>query len=204
MQRDAVYHLTSLVLILIGGLVHLDFRRRESRARGELLHMESTVTKELRRLAIMVSVLAVLLHTLRPQLLAWGEFPLLPPVRWMGAAITSAGIIGVFAAERALLRSSVPMVQPGSSQSPLVVGLLVTTGPYTVIRHPIYMSFALMAGGIALLSASSILAVLGAAITAHLLLVLAPAEEVQLADLYAAEWSAYSNHIPRFLPTFHA
>ncbi|MDQ2665498.1 MAG: hypothetical protein M3Z05_05765 [Gemmatimonadota bacterium] len=186
MQQNALYYLTSLAIILAGGLMHLDYRRRESRARGESLILESTVIKELRRLAVMLAVLAVLLHILRPEMLAWGEVSILPAIRWTGALIAIAGLIGIHVSERALLPLPFKPTVAGTTQSARVTGRLVTTGPYAVVRHPSYMSFAIVALGIALLTGGIIVAALGAVISVHLLAVLVPREEVQLADLFTS------------------
>ena len=68
--HDSAYHFVSLSLAFLGGLIDHDFRRRQSTARDEPMYRESTVLRELRRLGVVLGVLAVLIHALRPEFLA--------------------------------------------------------------------------------------------------------------------------------------
>ena len=77
---------------------------------------------------------------------------------------------------------------------------LIVTGPYRYVRHPLYSSFTLVVIGVAMLSASLIVAGLGAAIVAHLLLVRVPQEEMELADLFGNSWNEYVATTRRFVP----
>ena len=198
--HDSAYHFVSLSLALLGGLIHHDFRRRQSIARNEPMYRDSTVLRELRRLGVLVGVLAVLLHAMRPAFLAWGELPLLPYVRWLGALLAAVGLAGTFYAEREV--SPLPMTEHLTPLGRVVPvdPKLVVTGLYRYIRHPLYVSFALVVIGIALLSASLIVAGLGVAIVAHLLLVRVPREEMELADLFGNSWVEYAAKTRRFVP----
>lgn len=198
--HDSAYHFASLSLAFVGGLIHHDFRRRQSIARDEPMHRESTALRELRRLGVVLGVLAVLIHALRPEFLAWGESPLLPQARWFGALLAVVGLAGTFYAER-----EVTPLPTSRHLTPLGRALpidpkLIVTGLYRYIRHPLYLSFTLVVSGVALLSASLIVAGLGAAIVAHLLLVRVPQEEMELADLFGGSWDEYAARTRRFVP----
>jgi protein-S-isoprenylcysteine O-methyltransferase Ste14 len=80
---------------------------------------------------------------------------------------------------------------------------LITTGPYAVVRHPIYTGmFGLMLStGIAnsywfILLAACVLALIGT-------LVRIRQEELLLQQIFGGEYEVYQNRVPAFFPWFH-
>lgn len=77
---------------------------------------------------------------------------------------------------------------------------LTTTGPYAVIRNPLYVgSFLIMSGFCTLIDdVENIFIVLGPVAGLYVLQVLH--EERLLSERYGARWAAYASSVPRFLP----
>jgi protein-S-isoprenylcysteine O-methyltransferase Ste14 len=77
---------------------------------------------------------------------------------------------------------------------------LTTTGPYAVIRNPLYCgSFLIMCGFCTLLDdPENIFVVLGPVAGLYFLQVLR--EERNLANLFGAQWDQYARSVPRFIP----
>jgi protein-S-isoprenylcysteine O-methyltransferase Ste14 len=77
---------------------------------------------------------------------------------------------------------------------------LTTTGPYALIRNPLYVgSFLIMSGFCALIDdAENIFFVLGPVAAIYFLQVLH--EERMLSKLYQSRWVEYIRMVPRFLP----
>jgi protein-S-isoprenylcysteine O-methyltransferase Ste14 len=77
---------------------------------------------------------------------------------------------------------------------------LTTTGPYRLIRNPLYVgSFLMMFGFCALLGdPKSIWFILGPVLLVYIVKV--RQEERVLAALFPAEWAAYARRTPRFFP----
>jgi protein-S-isoprenylcysteine O-methyltransferase Ste14 len=77
---------------------------------------------------------------------------------------------------------------------------LTTTGPYALIRNPLYIgSFLIMSGFCALIDdAENLYFVLGPIAALYFLQVLH--EERGLAQMYGARWADYMRNVPRFLP----
>jgi protein-S-isoprenylcysteine O-methyltransferase Ste14 len=77
---------------------------------------------------------------------------------------------------------------------------LTTTGPYAMIRNPLYVgSFLIMSGFATLIDdVENIFVILGPLTFVYYLQVLH--EERALAQKYEARWAAYADRVPRFLP----
>jgi protein-S-isoprenylcysteine O-methyltransferase Ste14 len=77
---------------------------------------------------------------------------------------------------------------------------VTTTGPYALVRHPLYVgSFLMMVGFCTIIDdGENIVFVLGPFVALYLVAV--RKEERALAQRFAGEWTAYAAHTPRFLP----
>jgi protein-S-isoprenylcysteine O-methyltransferase Ste14 len=76
---------------------------------------------------------------------------------------------------------------------------LVTRGPYSRVRHPLYSGFGLMGVGVAVLSLNPLVALTGLLIWLAVA-VRAPAEEQLLAHKFKRQWTAYHARTGYFLP----
>jgi protein-S-isoprenylcysteine O-methyltransferase Ste14 len=77
---------------------------------------------------------------------------------------------------------------------------LTTVGPYAVVRHPLYIgSFLMMIGFCTIIDdGENIWFVTGPILAMYLAAILV--EERKLAQRFPAEWAAYADRTPRFLP----
>lgn len=73
-------------------------------------------------------------------------------------------------------------------------------GPYSIVRHPLYVgSFLMMLGFCALIDdAENIWFVVGPLALLYTLAV--QTEEQKLSALFGAQWQSYATHVPRFIP----
>jgi protein-S-isoprenylcysteine O-methyltransferase Ste14 len=84
-----------------------------------------------------------------------------------------------------------------------IEGKLITTGPFSVVRHPTYLAHTLMVSGIFLLT--GVVAV-GTITFIDLILVYAliiPLEEKELSKRFGNDYNLYKKKVPKFLPRFH-
>jgi hypothetical protein len=77
---------------------------------------------------------------------------------------------------------------------------LVTKGPYSVVRNPLYLFTLLGAAGIGALSGSLAMAVACAGFATAVFLSVVRQEEQFLTATFPREFPAYAERVPRFLP----
>lgn len=78
---------------------------------------------------------------------------------------------------------------------------LVTSGPYALVRHPMYAGLALAAWGALLIYFTWTTVYF--AVFAPMLFLRARREEQVLAAEFGEQWQEYSRRVPAFLPHFH-
>ena len=84
-----------------------------------------------------------------------------------------------------------------------IEGKLVTTGPFSVVRHPTYLAHALMFSGVFLLTGA---VAVGAITFIDFILIYAliiPLEEKELSKRFGNDYNLYKKKVPKFLPRFH-
>jgi hypothetical protein len=79
---------------------------------------------------------------------------------------------------------------------------LTCEGPYSVCRNPLYVGTVLVAGGTSLCLENVLIFAVTLLLTVPVHVAVAVAEERRLAQLFGAEFEAYTRHVPRFLFRF--
>jgi protein-S-isoprenylcysteine O-methyltransferase Ste14 len=77
---------------------------------------------------------------------------------------------------------------------------LVTAGPYSVVRNPLYLFTCIGAAGIGAQTGSALIASLFAAGALAIFIVVSRHEEAYLAAAFPADFAAYAARVPRFWP----
>lgn len=136
---------------------------------------------------------AVLAYLISPTSIAWAQLPLPVWVRWIGVA---AGLL-------CSLLMYWTMSSLGKNLTDTVVtradATLVTHGPYRYVRHPFYITAALLMGSAALITASGLVGLAGALIIT-LLVVRTSKEEARLIDKFGQPYRDYMATTGRFFP----
>jgi len=134
-----------------------------------------------------------LLFIIYPQPLGWSFFDVPSWLRWVGAAVVFVNIPFVVSAQRALGRNVSPTVITHEDHE------LISSGPYRLIRNPLYVAGALVFTGLGLVAASWFV-IGGAALALVLVRLRLPKEEAQLEDRFGQEYRDYVSRTGRFLP----
>lgn len=104
------------------------------------------------------------------------------PARAVATLVLAVGVL-IWAWSVALILSRVPK------------GELITTGPYAIVKHPLYTSVGLLVlPALGVLLGTWLGALIGAAVYVGSRL-FAPAEEAQLSRTFGTEWDAYTQSV---------
>ena len=153
-----------------------------------------------RRLRVAALVFAALyfagalLYALVP---SWVMFVSIALVDWFRLVMLGLALLGfsfLMWALRALGRNWAPSLSGVRRGT-----FLVTTGPYGIVRHPIYLGVFIFLAAVALLSAN-LLIILPTVALLILLYAQLPDEESMLIDQFGDEYREYMKRTPRFIP----
>jgi len=137
--------------------------------------------------------IGIIAYMVNPSTMSWSAVELPPAVRWTGALLTALGILLTGWTMPTLGRNLTDTVVTREEHS------LVTSGPYRWIRHPFYMSMALVSFGAALVAANWFMFV-AAVVVFSLIAIRSRVEEEQLALRFGEPYRDYQRRTGRFLP----
>jgi protein-S-isoprenylcysteine O-methyltransferase Ste14 len=116
------------------------------------------------------------------------------PFRVAGVALVVLGIAATFAAQLAMGASWRPDVDPTMRTA------LVTSGPFRLVRNPIFTATAATAAGLALIVPNLVAAAMLVAFAAALEVQVRLVEEPYLHRVHQTAWDQYAARTGRFLP----
>ena len=134
-------------------------------------------------------------YLLMPSSVQWASIPMPISIRWFGVAT------GIFSS----LLMCWTLNSLGNNLTDTVVtrvdATLVTQGPYRWVRHPYYVTTALLMTSVVLLTANWLIG-LGCFAVLSLLAVRTPKEEQRLIDKFGQKYCDYMEKTGRFFPRF--
>jgi protein-S-isoprenylcysteine O-methyltransferase Ste14 len=137
---------------------------------------------------------AVILYLLNLPWFAWTQIPAYPEfIRWVGVALTLSSVPLLWWIHKTLDRQYSACLQIKESHT------LITEGPYSRVRHPMYTVLTMFSFGVSLLTAN--LLTIGFA-----LLVIVPfpfvakKEEQMMIETFGEEYGEYMKRTGRFFP----
>lgn len=115
-------------------------------------------------------------------------------LRWSGAGVAVAAVALITLAHRSLDGSFSPTIHLRRHH------VLVTSGPYRLVRHPMYAAYLVLFLGAFLLSADWVIGAGGIGVILTLMTVRLPREERRLEERFGSAWLAYRQATGAFLP----
>ena len=196
MPAETPFRIALAVVIALTASVTLTFRLRAARS-GEPIsrRKEGYLFAAILRLAGLGLWISTLAYLIAPASVARAQMPLPEPARWLGvvSGLLSAALMAW------TLRSL------GHNLTDTVItrqnATLVTHGPYRWVRHPFYVTAALVMSSVALLTANGLIAVSGVLVLT-LLAIRTPLEEQMLIDRFGPAYRNYMQRTGCFLPRF--
>jgi protein-S-isoprenylcysteine O-methyltransferase Ste14 len=195
---EIVFRVIGLVLFIVYRVIRKVW---EARLRARLKETP-TLQRAPMRERVLLGVMGVLLVPLMLWFVSpWVDFarvPLPEPIRWAGAFVLAAGVWFFSRTHAALAHNWAPVLEVREGAT------LVTTGPYRLVRHPMYSAALVVNVGVSVLSANWLAAT---GVLLGILVVIAgriPDEERMMVDAFGDEYRAYMQRTGRLVPRLSA
>jgi protein-S-isoprenylcysteine O-methyltransferase Ste14 len=183
--------LLAIVLVVFPALLYHRLRSRTPERLDR--RQEGLVILVTLRLIGVATMAALTLYLVNPARVAWAAAPFPVWLRWAGIAAVAAGGITIIWTVRTLGPNLTDTVVTRRNHT------LVVAGPYRWVRHPFYVSIALLIGGFAL-GAANWLILAGGVLVLTLLVLRTDREEERLVARFGDAYRDYMKHTSRFVP----
>jgi protein-S-isoprenylcysteine O-methyltransferase Ste14 len=174
--------------------------RKEDKATRIKMHNENEVPLllKLRGIFGIPFYLGILVWTIAPKFMEWSALSLPIWVRWAGL------VLGAFSILLNAWSHKTLSTKLGEDFDPMLrllkVPALVKDGPYTKMRHPIYLAFLLMQTSVLLLTSNWLIGLCGIAIIVAVIAIRIPEEEKLLTEQFGNEYREYIERTGSLLP----
>jgi len=193
MQPDAQFRVLLGALLACTVVVRAYYQARSFGAR-EARRLEGTLNIALRLTAGFLGLAALIVVLVQPAWMSWALVPLWSWLRWAGAVLGFGALILLVWSHHELGRNFSGTLEVRPEQ------YLVTTGPYSRIRHPIYTALYGIVLAFFLLSANWLVGVFfGGALTA-VMVTRVRKEDALMEATFGGAYRAWAPRTGRFLP----
>lgn len=194
-MNDLPLRILTGLIIAIGFAVSGYYRRRAAAADPSARRADEPTSLKLVRLCVgLPGVFLIAAALIAPGIVRWATFELDSGWRVAGVGLAAAGLGLVF--------WLFPHLGHNVTATALVKErhVLVTSGPYRWIRHPLYLAGLCLLVGVGLVTANWAILALAGAVTLVWLAVIIPREEAALAARFGAEYERYRALTGALLP----
>ena len=194
-MNENIFRIFAALILFTGIGISSYFRRKADRDSGEKISrsVDGSVMMTLIRIGGLVLWLSPLVYLINPHWMVWSKIGLPEWIRWLGVGIGILCVIGIY-----WLFSSIGSgITPTSATRKQHV--LVTTGPYRWVRHPLYTVGSSLFIAFGMMSDNWFIAGLGI-LTFILMAARTPKEEANLVEKFGDEYREYMKRTGRFLP----
>ncbi len=196
MTHEAQYRIALIVIIGVTGVIGGFHRWQAAKSGEKISHKEEGyLFAAMLRLAGLVVWLSVMAYLISPRVVGFAALPLPTWLRWcgLGGGLLGAGLMFW------------TMSTLGKNLTDTVVvrkeATLVTHGPYRRVRHPFYVTAAVLMASVTVLTANWLIG-LSSAIVLAFLAVRTPHEEKMLVERFGDDYRRYMAKTGRFFPRF--
>lgn len=196
MPNENPFRIALVIVILLTMVVTVYHRLQAAKSGEKISHKdEGYLFASVLRLAGLVLWISTFGYLFFPAYFQWAAMPLPEWLRWTGV------VTGVLCS----LLMYWPLSSLGKNLTDTVVtrsgATLVTHGPYRWVRHPFYVTAALLMASVTLLTANWFIGGSSVAVLA-LLAIRTPKEEEMLIERFGQDYRDYMARTGRFFPQF--
>lgn len=194
-MNENIFRVLAAIILFAAVGISSYFRRKADRESGEKVSRKAdgTVMMTIIKIAGLILWLSPLVYLLDPVWMSWSKIGLPEWARWLGVGIGSICVLLIY-----WLFSSIRSgITPTSATRKNHV--LVTSGPYRWVRHPLYTVGASLFIAFGMMADNWFIIALGI-LTFTLMAVRTPKEEANLIQKFGDEYREYMQHTGRFFP----
>lgn len=194
MTSEDPFRLALVVVIVLTTSTAAYHRLRAASSGEKISHKdEGYLFAAILRLVGLGLWISVLGYLFSPSTFQWASLSLAPAVRWFGFAVGLGSSILLFWTLNSLGKNLTDTVVTRAAAT------LVTNGPYRWVRHPFYVTTALLIASVTLLAANWLIGVSGLLVFV-LLAVRTRKEEQRLIERFGQQYRDYMAATGRFFP----
>lgn len=194
MPHDQLFRQIAFAIIATIFAISVYYRRRADKAGGPMKrHDEPRAVRAGLGISGLMGFGGLLAYLIWPPTLAWSMVELPLWLRWAGVCLAAAGVAGALWIFQTLGHNVSRTARTREN------AVLVTTGPYRFIRHPLYVNAAVVFAALSIITRSWWF--LAWIVPALLLLAIRTRqEEANLEAKFGDAWRAYAARTGRFVP----
>jgi protein-S-isoprenylcysteine O-methyltransferase Ste14 len=195
MQTETIFRIM-LPILIVAFIAHRGYyTKKATRSENDTLKKreEGFVTK-LAEVLSLIGFFAMIAYVINPQWLAWASLSLPVWLRWLGLGIALTGFV--------LLQWAQVTLGRNWSDTPRMMKeqILVISGPYKFIRHPIYTAFILILGSMLFISSNWLIGLTWGGMTILDIASRIGFEESLMLEYFGEQYHAYMKKTGRLLP----
>jgi protein-S-isoprenylcysteine O-methyltransferase Ste14 len=194
MEQENPFRWSMIAMVVLISAVTLYFRLQAARSDEKISRRDEGIAFAITlRLAGLSLWIATFTYLLFPTATPWAKLPLPTPVRWFGVVVGFACSCLMYWTLSNLGRNLTDTVVTRREAT------LVTHGPYRWVRHPFYVTAALLMAATTVASANALIG-LASVLVMGLLAVRTPREEARLVARFGPSYENYMATTGRFFP----
>jgi protein-S-isoprenylcysteine O-methyltransferase Ste14 len=198
MSEELLFQILFLIFFGVFAAFRIYYRAKAARIQSVEKH-ETTQKRGIGWAGVVLSIgilgmfASIIIYLLIPLFVVWFHLPFPALIRWIGVLLLAGSIPLLVWIHRTLGRYYAPELKIQTEH------LIISTGPYSRVRHPMYTTFILLTLGIILITANLFVTVFGLLIIL-MLYPISKHEESMLLDQFGDKYHDYMQRTGRFLP----
>ena len=194
-MNQNIFRILAAIILFAAVSISSYYRRKADKETGETISrkVDGNILMTLIKIGGLILWLSPLIYLINPKWMAWSKIGLPDEVRWLGVGIGVLCVAGVY-----WLFSSIGSGITSTSAT-RKQHILVTSGPYLWIRHPLYTIGSSLFISFGMMADNWFIAALGI-LTFILMAIRTPKEEANLIEKFGDDYRAYIKITGRFLP----